>query len=501
MKMEKMLNVKPAVTLGKQHKAVPIVQCKSKMTLLALSIGALVLGSATSQAATPSTQQQLDALQQQLEQQQSIMKEMQRQLDTQNTDEDQMLQEEKVIKQQTGTATSLSQQSDREVHAVAKAEGIDLSKVTDQFSKSSGHDFAVPQSNTVLTVSGFIRASAIYDTDQIASPTKFAARHIVVDGDPAGQPDSRTTFTVNASRFAIGSVTPTESSTVTTYMEWDFDGNTTTDSPDLRLRQAWGQMDNIILGGDLLIGQAWTTWDDITTLPETMDFEGPNASQQSRKPMIRWIRDFDDDLTLWLAFEQPDFNITDGSREGSMPDTIATLNWHGDWGHIKPAFVGRQIRAKDDINGAGKDTVFGWGTNVAGNINMPFLGEKDNFKFQVTYGAGIGSYNDDGGFDDALYNADGDLKTIDSFQAFGAIQHWWTTTLRSNVVYGWVNVDNRSAQPDDSLNETIYSAVNLVWSPMDKVTMGGEYLWGQRENKNNADASTSRIQFMTKFEF
>lgn len=500
LEMKNISSTAPTVIPSKQYQFAPVIQGKSKIALLALAVGVLTLSSAMVQAAAPSMQEQLDALQHQLEQQQRIMQEMQRQIDTQKITEEHIQLDEKARQQQATATENLALQTDRDVRSVAKVVGIDLSKVTDQFSKSAGHHFAIPQSNTVLTVSGFIRASGIYDNDKIASPTKFAVRHIVVDGEPSDQPDTRTTFTVNASRFAIGSTTPTDKGKVKTYMEWDFDGNTTSDSPDLRLRQAWGEIEKFLLGGDLLIGQAWTTWDDVSSLPETLDFEGPNASQQNRSPMIRWIRDFDDELTLWVAFEQPSFNITNGGREGSIPDTIVSLNWHGDWGHIKPAFVGRQIRSKDTVNG-GKDNEFGWGTNVAGNINMPFLGEKDNFKFQATYGAGISSFNDDGGFDDALYNASGDLKTIKSFQVYGALQHWWTSTLRSNAVYGWVDVDNRTEQTGDSLDNTTYVAANLVWSPMDKVTMGGEYLWGQRENKNNADASASRIQFMTKFVF
>jgi len=470
------------------------------LVLGTLGIGMLGLMPSVGAASEPSIQEQLEALQLQLQQQQTLIAAMQKEIDQQELTDKKMQAAGQAITQQAADTEQLAQQAGADVQQVAKSVGLDLSKVTDQIAPGDAHDVEIRGTNTVLSIAGFIRASGIYDFDQIESPTKFSPAHIVINGNPSDVPDTNTTFTVNASRFAIGSLTDTDKGQIKTYMEWDFDQNTTSASADFRMRQAWGEIEDIIFGGSLLVGQAWTTWDDIPTLPETMDFMGPNASQQNRSPMIRWIKDYGDDATLWLALEQPHYNVTGGSREGSMPDFIATVNWHGDWGHLKPAFVARQIRA-DNTMVDDTDSVFGWGIQLAGRVEMPFLGEKDNFKFQTVYGQGIGSFNDDGRFDDAMFTADGDMDTIDSFQIFGALQHWWSPTWRSNFVLGWVDVNNKDEQTDDSLNNTTYTAVNIVWSPMDKVTMGLEYLWGQRTNKNQDDGSASRIQFMTKVAF
>ena len=63
-------------------------------------------------------------------------------------------------------------------------------------------------------------------------------------------------------------------------------------------------------GARLRVGQSWTSWDDLAALPETMDFEGPNGSQQNRQTLVRWARDFQDKYTLWVAVENPDYSIT-----------------------------------------------------------------------------------------------------------------------------------------------------------------------------------------------
>ncbi len=483
---------------AKRNQLTRAIKCKPKMVLITLSIGMLGLTTTVCEA-KPSMQEQLETVQRQLVQQQRIIQEMQRQLDAQKTFNKQLQDEEQNAKQLATTAESTAQHTEKDVHTLAQIEGIDLSAETYQFGDSKGNHFLIPKTNTVMTISGFIRGSAIYDFNQIESPTKFATRHIVVNGEPAGQPDTRTTFTANASRFILGSTTPTGIGKLSTFFSWDFDGNTTSSSADPRLRQAWGQLDNVAFGGNLRVGQVWTSWDDLDALPETMDFQGPNASQQNRQPLIRWERDYNDEYTLWVALEQPNYSITDGNTEGSWPDTIVSLNWHGDWGHLKPALIGRNIRA-DNLDGS-SDSAFGWGTQLAGTIKVPLLADKDNFKFQVVYGGGIGSYNNDGGFDDALFKANGDMQIIDSFQWYGAFQHWWTDKLRSNAVFGWVDVDNESEQSEDSLDRTLYAAGNLVWSPVKQVDMGIEYLWGERRNMNNESGSANRIQATVKYKF
>ena len=175
------------------------------------------------------------------------------------------------------------------------------------------------------------------------------------------------------------------------------------------------------------------------------------------------------------------------------------MNWQGDWGHLKPAFIGRQLQGDNDNDGD-DDTAFGWGAQLAGDIKVPLLAKKDNFKFQAVYGAGIGSYNNDGGIDDAVFDGS-DLKAIKSFQGYGALQHWWTDSLRSNAVFGYVDVDTRNVQPSDTLERTMYFAGNLVWSPIDHMDIGMEYLWGQRDNKNGDVGTARRIQFSTKYLF
>jgi len=520
----------------RQNREMRTNKFKPKMTPIALYIGLLLLTPLVN-AADPSVQQQLETLTHQLEQQQKMMQQqhslimdMQRQLEEQKakihakdqeidqriatevqkgdtkaqeidthiaTDEQKIHAKGQKLEQKTAKAEGDAQEALKEVRTVAKATGVDLSKEMFRY-KAKGTTIKVPEVDTELTIGGFIRASFIHDFNAIESPYKFVAKDFVVNGQPSGVPDKRTTFTANASRLFFSTATPLSIGQLTTFFSFDLAGNTTSSSADFRFRQGWAQLDDFVFGGNLRVGQAWSTWDDVSVLPETMDFEGPNGSQQNRQPLIRWSRDYAKAYLLEIALENPSYDITNGGTSSGMPDSIVAFSWHQDWGHLRSAFIARHIRG-DDINGH-SDTTFGWGLQASGGIKVPLLHEKDNVKFQVVYGAATGSYNNDG-YDDAIFSSSGDLRTINAFQGFGSYQHWWTNTIRSSAVFGWVDMDNNSALSADDLDRTFYASGNLVWSPFKQVDIGLEYLWGQRRNVNYETGSANRIQATTHFSF
>jgi len=382
--------------------------------------------------------------------------------------------------------------------ALREVEAIDPGREEDRMPDQDFMHFRVPRTETVVTVSGFAKGSVIHDFDGIASPTEFITSAIVVDGKPSGVPDSRTSFTANDSRFVIGSATPTGIGRLSTFISADFFGNTDSTSPKLRLRQAFGQLDDFFLGGSLRVGQSWSTWDDVPSLPETLDFQGPNGSQQGRKPLVRWARDVDNRLAFRAAIEDPDSSIENGTGRTRWPDGVLALNYRGEWGHLKPAILFRDVCA--EAPDSGMKSEFGWGASLSSTIHLPILGKKDNLKFQLVYGRGIGSYMNEDDVDDGVLKG-AELKLLPVFSGFGAVQHWWMEGLRSNAVFGWVDVDNQDAEPGGALNRTLYLAGNLIWSPVRQMDIGGEILWGQRKNRDRASGAATRIQFSAKYKF
>jgi hypothetical protein len=382
--------------------------------------------------------------------------------------------------------------------APGKVKPIDPSREENRMHYHDFMHFEVPRTETTVTVSGFAKGSFIHDFDAIASPTEFITSKIVVAGDPPNVPGSRTSFTANASRFVIGSATPTEIGRLSTFISVDFFGNSDSTSSKPDLRQAFGQLDDFFLGGSLRAGQSWSTWNDIPSLPETLDFQGPNGSQQTRQPLVRWARDFGENFTFWAAVEEPDSSIENGEGLTRWPDGVLALNYHDGWGHLKPAVLLRDIRGKS--SGGSAQSEFGWGASLSSTINLPILAKKDNLKFQLVYGRGIGRYMNDSGVNDGVFEGE-NLKPLPVFSGFGALEHWWIEGLRSSAVFGWVDIDNQGVEPDNALSRTLYLAGNLIWSPIKQMDLGGEILWGQRKNKDGFKGDATRVQFSAKYKF
>jgi len=80
-------------------------------------------------------------------------------------------------------------------------------------------------------------------------------------------------------------------------------------------------------------------------------------------------------------------------------------------------------------------------------------------------------------------------------------QHWWSKSLRSTATFGWVYVDNLDIQPGGALHQTIRYSINLSWSPIPRLDLVGEFLSGQRFNKNGEKGTASQWQFGTRFRF
>ena len=106
------------------------------------------------------------------------------------------------------------------------------------------------------------------------------------------------------------------------------------------------------------------------------------------------------------------------------------------------------------------------------------------------------------GGQDAVFNPQtGDLETLEVFSGYVSYQHWWQEQLRSTVTYSWVDVDNLDYQVDSDYASTGRAIVNLMWSPVDRIDVGAEFLWGRRENKDGNSATARQIQVGAKYRF
>ena len=152
----------------------------------------------------------------------------------------------------------------------------------------------------------------------------------------------------------------------------------------------------------------------------------------------------------------------------------------------------------------------GWGVNASGLVKMKF-NNRDNFRFQLNYGEGIGRYINDlasVGNQDAVFDPQGELRALPVFGGYVSYQHWWKTdvygllqNLRSTFVFGLVNVENLDFQEPDAYDRTLRSTFNVIWSPISSIDLGLEFLQGERRNKDRSRGTARQFQAVATFRF
>ena len=152
------------------------------------------------------------------------------------------------------------------------------------------------------------------------------------------------------------------------------------------------------------------------------------------------------------------------------------------------------------FNAAGiDDSTSGYGISLSGKC---VFGNKDDFRWMVNTGSGMGRYMGLNIANGAVLDADGNLHAIDSTSAFGSYRHLWNDKWRSNLTYGWVNIDNDTDLTGMGVTKTAHSYhLNLIYSPQPKLDFGAEILWATREVESGADGDMTRLQFSAKYAY
>ncbi len=324
---------------------------------------------------------------------------------------------------------------------------------------------------------------------------------------PAGADggDAYTDYHAQFSRFWFGADHTTDGGDkIKAYIEADMFGGgsnalagneTATNTYAVSLRQAyvsWGRPD----GAQWLAGQTWSNFMDVAALPDTVDFVGPvDGTVFVRQAQLRYTKG------PWsFSMENPQTTITPyrgiGARFNSgdniAPDFSARWQKKGDWGHLSVAGLLRQFKY------AGQ-TDTGAAVSVSGKFN---LGKNDDIRYAVNAGRGIGRYLAFGLGSDTVLDAGGDLEPINGYGAFASWRHAFSPKLRSNLFYSMAHFDNDASLTGQSATERAQSFhLNMIYSPIPKLDVGAELIWGQRSLENDLDGDLRRLHTHVKYSF
>lgn len=361
------------------------------------------------------------------------------------------------------------------------------------FTAPSASALTLDAGNTKLTLGGYVKFDAMFtDVDgDMQGPARDyyrGARLGIPTEDPSGE--GKTVFDMHAkeTRVNLKTVSDVGGHKITAFVEIDFmesnnDGNElVSNSFQPRLRHAF------INYGNWTVGQAWSTFFNVGALPEALDFIGPAESTVfMRQPLIRYTNG-----NFQIALENPQSRITtaDGvvnENDNTTPDVALRFNM----GPIVLAGLVRNLTLQDAA-GNSESTVAG-GVSLSGK----FMLGKDDLKFMVTAGNGLGRYVGVIGNEDGRQLADGSIEANDAFAAFAAYRHHWNDKARSSLIVGMFSGDEDAGGLDTA--GSVH--VNYLYSPVKPLTLGVELMTAQKENFDGTEGAFTRLQFSGKVAF
>jgi hypothetical protein len=203
-----------------------------------------------------------------------------------------------------------------------------------------------------------------------------------------------------------------------------------------------------------------------------------------------------------VAIENPEttaYSVTAptvaGFDDDAVPDFVARLNWAPGRHQFALAAIGRKLSV-DDAGISRQAT--GWGVSASGKVAV---GKRDDLRFMITTGEGIGRYMGIGFAPDAAFSGR-DIEPIAVTGGFAAFRHAWTERLHSTLSYSFLNVDNDGALTPASANDSSSSwSANLFFTPTPGLDLGVEYRHAQREIFSGASGEMDRIHFAAKQSF
>ena len=351
----------------------------------------------------------------------------------------------------------------------------------------------IPGTDLALKIGGYAKVDFIQDFDAIGNHDDFQTNSIPMEGTDAAAESGRTNIHARETRVNFD-LSSHGKEKFRVFVEGDFYGS----GNAFRLRHGYGEYHGF------LGGQTWSTFQDISARPLTIDFEGSDGEVFVRQAMIRYTRAVNPNLHWAVAVESPSpqFAVPSGLTgvaQSSAPDVPAYVRFQGKRGHFQIAGMLRQIRF-DGGQGVEDVSATGWGVNTT--FVLKTIGH-DELQGMFVTGDGVARYIVAlGGQNvDAVLTSDGELTTLRS-RAFtiGYTRHW-SKQLRSGIAYSSSDVESDPAESGSTIDGTDDFRVNLIYTPYSLVDIGAELLWGRRENVNGARGEAWRAQFAVIFHF
>ncbi|MDN3919477.1 DcaP family trimeric outer membrane transporter [Roseateles violae] len=373
---------------------------------------------------------------------------------------------------------------------------------------ASAADTTVAAAKTRLEPYGQVMLDAIYDARRMNPAYQATMRpsQIPVNcpADPGCGQDGAFVASVRQSSLGLRASLPTEWGELKTDLFFDLFG--TDGGTNIHWQRAWAEL------GRWGVGQNDSNFMNIDAFPSVIDYWGPSGAVFLRNPQVRYAAPAGEGRVWAVSLEAPNSVIDTGklsqldpalgsgiAPHNRLPDLTGSLRIEGDWGHLKAAAILRRVgfQTTTTPNGQPAKEQTGYGLNLSGALK---LSERGTLGWDLAGGKAIASYISDGGTDlapDARLRA----QAVGSLGYFVYYGRAWDDKLTSSIGVSQHRQDNTAGQAGNALHTGSYASANLLYALNTHVLLGGEYIWGRRENKDGASAIDSRFQFSTRVNF
>lgn len=333
-------------------------------------------------------------------------------------------------------------------------------------------------SGATVNLYGFIRADMAYQFE--GAKGIFNSPHTVgLEGSADKKAtEDRLDTTLTTTRIGLDFSTPLEVDALKGKIEVDFRGGSNKDT--VRLRHVY------LNYGRWLLGQTTSTFLSTETAPEMLDFNTALGGGTTRNPMVRYSQPINAATMYFLSLEK-------GNDENRLPLLATKLKYDllKDQGYVTARGLIQEVRLRDVDN----KTELGWGAAVGLRYKFtPSLLLNANYSHVVGDNKILLATSDNRRY---LLEGD-DIKLID-YDAFqmGATYHF-NEKLRSSFGYGALIYDENN----DTANKKLQQGwINLMYKPYKPLTLGMEYVSGERNTVNDQKGQDSRLEVMAKYDF
>lgn len=344
--------------------------------------------------------------------------------------------------------------------------------------------------DTSFNFYGNIRLDASYQAEGSAADRLYNnINKVPLDGN--GEASDQLKSTLSATRLGLDIITQINDKKVSGKVEVDFLGGAGFDN--LRIRHAYINYEN------WLIGQTWSNFAVPDYMPETIDALGYVGGAVKRTPQVRYSKSLGAATGLVIAAEDP----KDGLSKMRTPAATVRLN------HQLNDDAKVSLRTMVNEKKTAIDETLAWGIGLGLQYKLaPSTTLKADY-YHVKGDSSFVSWTNPG----ISRDSSGEILDENEFDSITlGLTQQFNSQLRGTIGFGYMNQDVTHAYRAGivnltEINKEIWQGwINAIYSPVKPISLGLEYVYGERKavvpaSNGSSTGEDNRVSFMIAYNF